>query len=143
MNKKELNKYLFNGRSTYLNWSISAWRLQIVNPTKDGFTRKSFGWTGRKHTNAPKDVDCIAPNTGRGTIAKEFILKAVASGIVVENLVEPEELINEGQALLKFKTLNLELLIPSPVTGIISELNYETGSKVEKGSCLVTISPNV
>ena len=70
-------------------------------------------------------------------------MKAVASGIVVENLVQPEELINQGQALLIFKTLNLELLIPSPVTGIISELNYETGSKVEKGSCLVTISPNV
>jgi biotin carboxyl carrier protein len=143
MNKKELNKYLFNGRSTYLNGSISAWRLQIVNPTKDGFTRKSFGWTGRKPTNTPKDVNDISPNTGRETIAKEFLLEAVASGIVVENLVEPEELINEGQALLKFKTLNLELLIPSPVTGIISELNYETGSKVEKGSCLVTISPNV
>ena len=143
MNKKELNKYLFNGRSTYLNGSISAWRLQIVNPTKDGFTRKSFGWTGRKPTNTPKDVNDISPNTGRETIAKELLLEAVASGIVVENLVEPEESINEGQALLIFKTLNLELLIPSPITGIISELNYETGSKVEKGSCLVTICPNV
>lgn len=142
MNKKELNKYLFNGRSTYLNGSISAWRLQIVNPTKDGFTRKSFGWTGRKPTNTPKNVNNLSLNTGVDTIAKEFLLEAVASGIVVENLVEPEQLIKKGQALLIFNTLNLELVIPSPITGQISELNYKTGSKVEKGSRLVTISPN-
>ena len=67
----------------------------------------------------------------------------ILSGIVVKNLVAPEELINEGQALLIFKTLNLELMIPSPITGKVTELNYETGSEVEKGSCLVTISPIV
>ena len=143
MNKKEINKYLFNGRSTYLNGSISAWRLQIVNPTKDGFTRKSFGWTGRKPTTAPEDANNPSQNTGTEATHKEFLLEAIASGIVVKNLVEPEELINEGQALLIFKTLNLELLIPSPITGKVTELNYETGSEVEKGSCLVTISANV
>ena len=91
---------------------------------------------------SPKDMETLSQKTDQGTADREVYLEAVASGTVVENLVFPEELISEGQGLLIFKTLNIELLIPSPTTGKVLKLNYKTGSDVEKGSCLVTISAN-
>ena len=91
---------------------------------------------------SPKDMEALAQETGQGTAAREIYLEAVASGTLVENLVSPDESVNEGQTLLVFKTLNIELLIPSPITGKVLQLNYETGSNVEKGNCLVTISTN-
>ena len=142
MNKKEINRYLFNGRSTYLNGSISAWRLQVVNPTKDGFTRKSFGWTGRKTPLVPKNHSETSWNSSIEESANEFDLEASASGTLIKNLVACEDYIREGQALILFNTLNLELIIPSPISGKVIKLNYETGDKVEKGNCLATISSN-
>ncbi len=67
-------------------------------------------------------------------------LKAPMPGTVVEVLVQPQQAVTQGQALMKLEAMKMEQLIQSPQDGVVEAVHYNVGEQVEAGAVLLDLS---
>ncbi|MFL2761915.1 MAG: pyruvate carboxylase subunit B [Dehalococcoidia bacterium] len=71
----------------------------------------------------------------------EIKITAPMPGVLIKYLVDEGESISKGQSLLILEAMKMENSIPSPVDGIVKEINCEINSRLTKDQLLMLISP--
>jgi len=69
------------------------------------------------------------------------VLKVPMPGILLKYSVKIGEKITKGTQVAILEAMKMENSLPSPVTGIVKELLFESGSIVAKGNVIAIISP--
>ena len=67
-------------------------------------------------------------------------VKSVMPGVVKEILVEAEEAVEAGQALLILEAMKMENEIRAPRAGAVGEIHVVPGEAVEKGALLLSLA---
>ncbi|MBE9513810.1 MAG: pyruvate carboxylase subunit B [Chloroflexi bacterium] len=67
-------------------------------------------------------------------------LLAPMAGTVIRYLVEKGDEVKEGDGMVVLEAMKMENVLPAPVAGRVSTLNYEAGDKVNANSVLATIA---
>ena len=76
-------------------------------------------------------------------MSKEFKLpelgENISSGDLVRMLVKQGESISEGQPVMELETDKAVVEVPSPVTGVVKEIQVQEGTKVSVGDLIFTL----
>ena len=67
-------------------------------------------------------------------------LLAPMAGTIIRYLVEKGDEVKEGDGMVVLEAMKMENVLPAPVAGRVSDLNYEAGDKVNANSVLATIA---
>ena len=71
------------------------------------------------------------------TVKKVSEVKAPMPGLVVRCIVEVEQEVEQGDALLVLEAMKMENIIKSPTAGVISQIMVIQGEAVEKNQILI------
>ena len=83
-----------------------------------------------KHTNVTRRK---ADKSNPGEIG------ATLAGSVVKILVEKGQSVTKGMPLIVTEAMKMETTIAAPISGIVSQILVQAGSRIENGDCLLTI----
>ncbi|HET9028617.1 MAG TPA: multifunctional oxoglutarate decarboxylase/oxoglutarate dehydrogenase thiamine pyrophosphate-binding subunit/dihydrolipoyllysine-residue succinyltransferase subunit [Candidatus Aquilonibacter sp.] len=80
----------------------------------------------------PKLVDVTLPEMG----------ESVTEGTIVEFRVKPGQFVNEGDTIVDVTTDKVDVEVPAPASGIVTQLNVKDGDTVAVGAKLAEIDAN-
>lgn len=69
--------------------------------------------------------------------------EGIHEGILVKWEVAPLDRVREGQILFQLETEKINIEVPSPVSGVVVQLNYLKGERVFSGNILALIEDGV
>ena len=76
----------------------------------------------------------IKPDLGDTTIGADAnALVAPMNGTIIELLVKPGDVVEQGQALIVMEAMKMEHTIRAPINGSVSEFYYQPGDLVDGG----------
>ena len=75
----------------------------------------------------------------KGIQKNEGTLTAPMPGLVVDVMVEIEEKVEKGQALVIFESMKMQMHLRVPIPGRVKAIHAKPGDQVEKGAILVEI----
>lgn len=67
-------------------------------------------------------------------------IKPPMPGSIVKVLVEPNQKVNEGEAIVIIEAMKMEITLYSSIEGVISEVNVRAGEQVDSDKVLVVIN---
>ncbi|WP_243383571.1 biotin/lipoyl-containing protein [Geothrix alkalitolerans] len=78
---------------------------------------------------------------GGGAGAAGGLLVAPMPGKIVKLLVNPGDLVQEGQTLLVMEAMKMQNELKASTSGTVATVHVQEGATVETGASLVTVSP--
>ena len=94
----------------------------------------------------PRELEIFDKNVKTENVARKKADKsnpgevgATLSGSVVKLLVEKGQSVTKGTPLLVTEAMKMETTIAAPVSGIVSQIHVQAGSRIESGDCLLEI----
>jgi len=115
--------------------------IHISEPNENGKRTVSFEFNGM-----PRELEIFDKNVKTENVARKKADKsnpgevgATLSGSVVKLLVEKGQSVTKGTPLLVTEAMKMETTIAAPVSGIVSQIHVQAGSRIESGDCLLEI----
>ncbi len=68
------------------------------------------------------------------------VIKPPMPGSIVKVLVEPNQKVSEGEAIVIVEAMKMEITLYSSIEGVISEINVQAGEQVDSDKVLVVIN---
>ena len=116
--------------NVYIDDEVFEVFVDSSSNTVDGATQPS----GIKAPNTPS-LDADSSNA-------DVLLESPLPGLLLRYAVEEGQEIKEGEPVVVIEAMKMENSLPSPVSGTVKSLPFETGVKVARADILATITPN-
>lgn len=115
--------------------------IHISEADESGHRVVSFEFNGM-----PREITVFDRNAKRTTVTRKKADKAnpgeigaTLAGSVVKILVEKGQSVTKGAPLIVTEAMKMETTLAAPLSGIISQILVQPGSRIENGDCLLTI----
>lgn len=116
--------------------------VHISEANEAGKRTVSFEFNG-----LPREIEILDTNVESTAVTRKKADKsnpgevgATLSGSVVKLMVKDGQSVTKGMPLIVTEAMKMETTIAAPISGIISMIHVQEGSRIESGDCLIEIT---
>jgi acetyl/propionyl-CoA carboxylase alpha subunit len=115
-------------------------RIRNIDPDLHGFRASLFDGAYDFTLQDPHKI-LLAAAMARGKKGVTSLVSALMPGKVLKLLVQPGEVVEEGQPILILEAMKMQNEYQAPMAGSIEKIHAEEGVNVEINSPLITLAP--